>query len=81
MDGELTIEWMTKNPAPNELLLHVHCRCKTGCSSVRGSCYRAKLPCTDACSCEYCPLEAMRDVIDDNDNDDEFDGSDDTELQ
>ena len=54
VDDCLTVEWMLQRPAPDELLVLVHCRCQTGCASGRCSCVRAGLPCTDACSCEDC---------------------------
>lgn len=49
-DGELTVMWMTRNPAPDSVLKVVHCSCKQGkCETGRCSCMSARLTCTDLC--------------------------------
>ena len=48
-NDQLTMKWMTRKPAPDDLLILVNCRCHTGCSSRRRSCVREGMPCTDAC--------------------------------
>ena len=53
-NGELTIVWMTRPSAPQSLLECVECRCKTGCKSMRCSCRKADLKCTDLCGCSDC---------------------------
>ena len=54
-DGELTVTWMTRNPAPDSVLQVVHCGCKLGkCETGRCSCLSAKLSCTDLCLCQNC---------------------------
>ena len=53
-DQELSIAWMTKAPAPDNLLLLISCQCQTGCDSGRCSCVHAGLRCTDACRCDNC---------------------------
>ena len=50
----LTIQWTTKQPAPDELLLLIACNCRTGCSSGRCSCLRSGFHCTAACGCTDC---------------------------
>ncbi|XP_061920275.1 uncharacterized protein LOC133660711 isoform X2 [Entelurus aequoreus] len=54
-DGELTVRWMTRNPAPDSVLQVVHCGCKTSkCETERCSCMSAKMSCTDVCHCQNC---------------------------
>ena len=50
----LTIQWTTKQPAPDELLLLIACNCLTGCGSGRCSCLRSGFHCTAACGCTDC---------------------------
>ena len=53
--GELTVTWMTTNPAPDRVLQLVHCSCKTSkCETERYSCMSARLSCTDLCWCQNC---------------------------
>ena len=53
-DGGITIDWTDQRPAPDELLELTHCGCKTGCGTMRCSCKKALMKCTDACSCKDC---------------------------
>jgi len=54
-DGELTVTWMTRNPAPESVLQAVHCSCKQSkCETGRCSCMSARLSCTDLCWCQNC---------------------------
>ncbi|XP_056105946.1 uncharacterized protein LOC130084505 [Rhinichthys klamathensis goyatoka] len=54
-DGELTVTWMTRNPAPESVLQAVHCSCKhSKCETGRCSCMSARLSCTDLCRCQNC---------------------------
>lgn len=54
-DGDLIISWMTKDPAPQQILGSLHCGCKTGtCTGGRCSCHKADLACTDLCKCVHC---------------------------
>ena len=62
-DNEVTIEWMTKPPAPVDVLKLISCSCKTGCSSKRCSCQRSCLPCTDVCQCDNCENPIPREVL------------------
>ena len=57
-DGQITIDWMDQQPAPSELLELVSCSCLSGCTSNRCSCFKAALPCTDACRCANCANSA-----------------------
>ena len=52
--GKLSINWMESNIAPDQLLEHINCGCKAGCSTQRCSCVKAGLPCTDLCKCINC---------------------------
>ena len=50
-NDDLEIEWMTRPPAADSLLACVNCSCKTGCQTMRCSCMKATLRCSDFCSC------------------------------
>ena len=50
----LAIAWMSQQPAPEQLLILVHCKCQTGCESGRCSCILGGWKCTDARSCVGC---------------------------
>jgi hypothetical protein len=80
-DEEIAIVWMVNPPAPDSILDFVNCRCRTGCNSQRCSCYKAKLKCTDLCSCLDCCNS-----VDGNDDDDDSDsdmagGSDESDQE
>ena len=53
-NGQLQISWMTKPAAPDSLLEFVQCKCKTGCETMRCSCLKSGLKCTDFCQCVSC---------------------------
>ena len=53
--GKLSIQWMTKKPAPDEILEFTSCNCKkSNCSSRKGRCFSIGLRCTDVCHCFGC---------------------------
>ena len=39
-------------PAPQAVIELVRCKCKTDCSTLRCSCRKNNLPCTELCSCD-----------------------------
>ena len=47
----ISIDWMDSRPAPEELLVLTKCSCQQGCATLRCSCKKAQMPCTDACKC------------------------------
>jgi hypothetical protein len=50
MDGDRLIPLlMTLDPVPQACLEMISCQCSTGCITLRCSCKKAKLPCTDLC--------------------------------
>ena len=53
-DDELEITWMARPRAPQSLIECVECKCKSGCLTMRCSCRKAELKCTDLCSCCDC---------------------------
>lgn len=53
-EGQLEIHWMTRPSAPDSLLDFVSCKCKTGCKTLRCSCLKSDLRCTDCCNCVNC---------------------------
>ena len=67
-DDELEITWMTRLPAPQSLIECVECKCKTGCLTMRCSCRKAELKCTDLCSCCDCQNAGPRDGDEDDDD-------------
>ena len=57
--GDLEIEWMTQNPAPDSILEMVSCSCKRSkCHSASCSCFAHGLKCTDMCNCSQCENES-----------------------
>ena len=76
-NNELEITWMTRPPAEC-----VECKCKTGCSTMRCSCKKTDLKCTDLCS--FCDCQNTVAGNDDSDDDDGYYGlallADDDEL-
>lgn len=66
-NNELVVNWMSKKPAPDELLTMVNCGCKTGCSSSRCTCNKSGLLCTDMCKCTNC-INLLSDGDSDDDN-------------
>ena len=76
-DGQLTVKWMTRNPAPDSVLQVVHCGCKiTKCETERCSCLSAKMSCTDLCHCQNCEnisKETERGTWDDDTDDSDID--------
>lgn len=53
-DGSLQVVWMTQQPAPQQVLAVMYCRCKKGCQSGRCGCKQNSLKCTDLCQCTDC---------------------------
>ena len=54
-DGEVSVTWITKQPAPSVLAECLSCGCKVGkCIKGRCTCLNAELPCTDLCKCIDC---------------------------
>ena len=54
--GQLCIDWMSQQPAPQELVEIISCGCKSAdsCTTARCSCFKNSLPCTDCCGCLEC---------------------------
>ncbi len=71
-NGQLEISWMTKQTAPDTLLEFVQCKCKTGCETMRCSCLKTGLNCTDFCQCVNC----QNGKEDDNSDEDDDESSD-----
>ena len=62
---QLNIKWITKDPAPGDVLKAVYCSCKSNkCETGRCSCIDAKLSCTDFCKCSDCKnVNQIEDII------------------
>ena len=48
-DNSLIPVMLDSNPAPEALLKMIHSNCSTGCSSLRCSCRKQRLNCSQAC--------------------------------
>ena len=49
-NGRMIPKKTDQNPAPQELLKAIFCKCKTDCSTFRCTCKKFNLTCTDLCS-------------------------------
>ena len=68
IDGNLSIDWMDQDPAPQAVLENISCGCTKDCSSKKCSCKKAGLECTDACRCtDECVN--VRAVVNESDSD------------
>lgn len=65
---DLTITWMVKKPAPDEVLVTIQCGCKMKCSSRKCSCVAANLKCTDLCKCDNCENNKQGEMEEDVDD-------------
>ena len=52
--GNISINWMDGDCAPDALLQNYNCKCKTGCITNRCSCKKASNFCSDVCQCVSC---------------------------
>ena len=68
-EGQLEISWMTKPATPDSLIEFVQCKCKTGCETMRCSCLKSGLRCTDFCQCVNCQNGKENANLDDSDDD------------
>ena len=74
-DGKLEIQWMLRQPIPDELVEFMSCNCKkTSCANNQCICVAHGLRCTDFCTCVGCCNIA--DDFDDSEPDSEIDFSD-----
>ena len=53
-DNTLSIRWMTSQPAPQEVLGLMSCKCSCSCKSPECSCILNGLKCTPACRLQTC---------------------------
>ena len=74
-NGELSIVWMLRKPAPDEILELINCNCrKSKCSTQACLCKTHGLKCTDLCGCGICE-NADNENDDCEQSDDDSDGS------
>lgn len=52
--GDLIINWMTGDPAPERVIAFLSCKCKKTCKRPTCQCLMNGLPCTQACSLQIC---------------------------
>jgi len=54
-ENELFIHWMSRDPAPQSVLLNIRCKCGSSrCHTKKCSCLSANLSCTDMFLCQNC---------------------------
>lgn len=55
-EGDLAVQWMTKEPAPKQYLKLSYCSCvASGCAATSAcGCIKSNLSCTDLCKCKAC---------------------------
>ena len=80
-DSQLQIKWMTKRPAPDEVLEFTTCACKkTNCATNQCQCFALNLEYMELCTCRSCSNEnkVENQESDDKeiDSDDEIDWED-----
>ena len=68
-DGQILPVTTKVLPAPQAVIELVRCRCKTDCSTLRCSCRKNNLPCTELCS--GCPNDEDSNIGNDTDSDDD----------
>ena len=76
-EGDLTIQWMIGEAAPNAVLSLISCKCTRSCHHSDCSCMLNGLKCTMACKLQNCSnmaQEAVEDKLDSSDT--EYDSDD-----
>jgi hypothetical protein len=54
-DGNISVTWMLKKPAPDEILNLISCSCKKSkCKTKVCICLQHRVDCTDLCDCLKC---------------------------
>ena len=53
-DGKLTVDWMSREPAPKAVLEFLSCQCKRVCQLPSCTCLANGLHCTDICRLQEC---------------------------
>ena len=79
-DNQLEIKWMSRSPAPDEVLEFTTCACKrTHCATNQCQCFLLNLKCMDLCGCRSCSNknEFENEEIDDEDTKLDYDDEDD----
>ena len=71
-NGNLIIQWMAVQPAPQEVLELLYCSCKRSCDKRKCCCLVASLPCTDMCFLE-CDHMINNGIISEHSSDDNSD--------
>ena len=79
-NGDLTINWVSVKPAPDEILELLSCHCQRKCKQDSCPCWLNRLKCTDACHKYACENETVIDeeeILDtasnsDSDSDSEY---------
>ena len=68
-DGQILPVTTKVLPAPQAIIELVRCKCKTDCSTLRCSCRKNNLPCTELCS--GCANDEDSNIGNDTDSDDD----------
>ena len=67
----LEIVWCNLAPAPEDVMQLICCRCQGACKTMRCSCLKSGLPCSEACQCsEECEntTQIVYDIEDEDEN-------------
>ena len=81
-DGNLSIKWMSGEPAPAVLLEFLSCSCGRSCKLPTCTCLANGLKCTDMCRLRDCNNRAEdEDILDDECSNDVEDDDDDEEEE
>ena len=81
-DGTLNVQWMLRNPIPEELMDLIACSCKkTMCATNQCICRSHKLKCTDLCTCKNeCENKQQEDDLVNEDGNGEITDEDDVDF-
>jgi len=78
-DGNLSIKWMSGEPAPAVLLEFLSCSCPRSCKLPTCTCLTNGLKCTDMCRLRDCNNRAEEEEILDDECSDEVDDDEEEE--
>ena len=80
-DGNLSIKWMSGEPAPAVLLEFLSCSCARSCKVPTCTCLANGLKCTDMCRLRDCNNRAKEDEIIDDECSNDVEDDDDEEEE
>ena len=72
-DSEISIQWNTVIPAPDEVLELMFYTCPRKCVAGNCPCLGSSLPCTDSCTIQNCDNYHFDDIDDEERDEDDID--------